>query len=448
MTQVNLDMFDDQRLSDSHSMQKDRIYNTKSEMIAARAGTFTDNMKLPIHRWFKYSAGYSAEWCESVINKFYTDENMVVLDPFSGSGTTLIAAEKAGITSIGFESHPFVASIAKAKLMWSLVDQTELREWTLDLVARSKVRIRTCTKNIPPLLSKCYTQDSLDDLISLRDEFLSSPPENLATRSIIWLALTSILRPCSHVGTAQWQYILPNKRKSNPLRPYDALQIKILDIIRDITIAREQGYNTKSELINHDARKPTHLPKDHIDLVITSPPYPNNYDYADATRLEMTFWGDVETWGDLQGAVRQHIIRSCSQHSAADKLLLDDLLELDVLYSIADEITKVTRTLEEVRLTKGGRKTYHTMVAAYFADLSNVFRSIRPACKAGSKVCFVIGDSAPYGVYVPADEWLGRLAISAGFKSYTFEKLRDRNIKWKNRKHRVPLHEGLLWIEG
>ena len=62
------------------------------------------------------------------------------------------------------------------------------------------------------------------------------------------------------------------------------------------------------------------------------------------------------------------------------------------------------------------------------------------------KMCFVIGDSAPYGIYIPVDKWLGELAISAGFREYHFEKLRDRNIKWKNRKHRVPLKEGRLWI--
>ena len=55
---------------------------------------------------------------------------------------------------------------------------------------------------------------------------------------------------------------------------------------------------------------------------------------------------------------------------------------------------------------------------------------------------------APYGVYVPAIEWLSELALAAGLKRTTFEKTRDRNIKWKNRKHRVPLCEGRLWVVG
>ena len=60
----------------------------------------------------------------------------------------------------------------------------------------------------------------------------------------------------------------------------------------------------------------------------------------------------------------------------------------------------------------------------------------------------MIGDSAPYGVYLEVDTWLGKLPVFAGFKSFSFEEIRDRNIKWKNRKHGIPLKEGRLWIEG
>lgn len=96
----------------------------------------------------------------------------------------------------------------------------------------------------------------------------------------------------------------------------------------------------------------------------------------------------------------------------------------------------------------GGRKSYHTMVVAYFHDLARTWLALRRACAPGADILFVVGDSAPYGVYVPVDRWLGELALAAGFDSYGFTKLRDRNLKWKNRKHRVPLHEGILHVKG
>ena len=88
------------------------------------------------------------------------------------------------------------------------------------------------------------------------------------------------------------------------------------------------------------------------------------------------------------------------------------------------------------------------MIAAYFKDMAEVWLALRRVTAGGALVCFVIGDSAPYGVYVPVDRWLGDLAVAAGFTSFAFEKTRDRNLKWKNRKHRVPLHEGRLWVRG
>src|SRR5256885_7346134 len=82
-----------------------------------RTGTFTDNMKLPIHRWFRYSAGVSAEWVQSLLQEF--EQPTLVLDPFVGSGTTLVAADSVRVASVGIEAHPFIAKLTKAKLLWA-----------------------------------------------------------------------------------------------------------------------------------------------------------------------------------------------------------------------------------------------------------------------------------------------------------------------------------------
>ena len=89
----------------------------ESDISDRTSGTFLDNTRLPVHRWFRYSAGFSAQWVESAVADFARSAGTArVLDPFCGSGTTLIAAQDAGAESRGVESHPFVARIAKAKL--------------------------------------------------------------------------------------------------------------------------------------------------------------------------------------------------------------------------------------------------------------------------------------------------------------------------------------------
>jgi hypothetical protein len=259
----------------------------------------------------------------------------------------------------------------------------------------------------------------------------------------------SILRLCSPVGTAQWQYILPKKSKAKALEPFQAYESRIELMIADMKTCQFQGKHApRGRVLTTDARNCTGVDEHWADLIITSPPYANNYDYADATRLEMTFLREISGWGDLQTAIRQSLVRSCTQHVAPDVKNTSSILLTQEVAPIAEQLKSVCDALDRVKEEHGGKKQYHAMVAHYFYDLSQVWKSLRKVSRPGTEVCFVIGDSAPYGIHVPVERWLGELAVASGFKSYRFEKLRDRNTKWKNRKHRVLLHEGLLWVEG
>jgi hypothetical protein len=405
------------------------------------SSVFLDNMRLPIHRWFRFSAGFSARWVTDLISGYSGKPR--VLDPFAGSATTLLAAQATGVESIGVENHPFVARVAQAKLHW-VSDPDEL-------VARAE-RIVNAARPVhlqtpPDLMAKVFRPEALGQLYGLRDE-LARQCQGDALDEVLWLALVGILRACSPVGTAQWQYVLPRKTKARVAEPYPAFQDQVQRMAADMTAGQlaAVGPLPPARLVVGDARDPASVPEAWADLVITSPPYPNNYDYADATRLEMTFLGEVERWGDLQTAVRRHLVRSCSQHMAGYDA--EPALEAAALAPIRDELTTAYLELEAIRLERGGRKAYHSMIVAYFSDLAACWATLRTWCRQGSTVRFVIGDSAPYGVYLPVERWLGELALGAGFSDYSFTKLRDRNTKWKNRKHRVPLHEGILLVEG
>lgn len=418
----------------------------KSEVHSARSGTFTDNMKLPVHRWFRYSAGFSAAWVESVLK----DHNaMVVLDPFVGSGTVSIASDKLGIPSYGVEAHPFVFRLGQGKLSWgeNIVD-FEVAISKLTLTAE-KIRESVDLGEANALIVKCYSEDNLRDLYSIKAAYLKLIQKWTAPiNALVFLAINSILRITSHVGTAQWQYVLPNKTKARVTSPYDALKLQAKMMMDDMRVMQNESAISKAILLPTDSRTLTGVPDKSIDLVITSPPYANNYDYADATRLEMSFWGEIDNWGDLHGAVRKHLICSSSQHASKDKMKLSELLADHAIDPIKVELAAVCNELDVVRKTKGGNKAYHLMIAAYFADMAKTFQALRRVTKEGATLCLVIGDSAPYGVHAPVERWFGELALAYGFKSWSFEKIRDRNVKWKNRKHTVLLHEGRLWIKG
>src|SRR2546427_1992351 len=412
---------------------------------ADTTSTFQDNLSLPVHRWFRFSAGFSAAWAREVIEREKANGRERVLDPFAGSGTILLEGEQANVSAIGIEAHPFISRVARAKLYWR-EDPTAFREYAFSLLQHAK-RHHACPLEPPKLIEQCFPHEVLIRLYSLKQAWLSaaddSPPSELA-----WLALISILRACSPVGTAQWQYVLPNKTKARPIDPYAAFESKVWEISNDMGMRQGLTLGPKAKLYWEDARMCISVADAWADLVITSPPYANNYDYADATRLQMTFMGEIQGWGDLQNAVRKYLVRSCTQHVAEQSGETFGLLDNPLLDPIRKEITRVCRDLEAEREHHGGKKPYHTMIAAYFLDMARAWTALSRATAKGALVCFVVGDSAPYGVYVPVDKWLGDLALAVGFKSYCFEKTRDRNVKWKNRKHRVPLHEGRLWVNG
>lgn len=414
------------------------------EARTRHSSTFAENLSLPIHRWFRYSAGFSALWVNDLI-QCASQADLRVLDPFAGSGTVLLEAEACGVQSIGVEAHPFIARVASAKLLWrASPDEVMARGIGLINSARG---LAPALDAFPPLIRKCFPDSALLSLAAIHQAWsdLSCSHE---IKELLWLALIAILRQCSPVGTANWQYVLPKKSKSKVLDPYDAYRSKVRQIASDMAVRQALPITGSAKLYREDARDLNEVADGWANLVITSPPYPNNFDYADATRLEQSFLGEVTGWGDLQGAVRQYLIRSCSQHVQSAAREAAGILSDPLLSPIAAELTPVYEQLECARESHGGKKAYHVMVAAYFLDMAKVWRSLRRATAKSATVCFVIGDSAPYGIYVPVERWMGELALSCGFTSWRFEKTRDRNIKWKNRKHRVPLHEGRLCVEG
>jgi hypothetical protein len=349
-----------------------------------------------------------------------------------------------GVPSYGIEAHPFVYRVAQAKLSYATNPERLIAK-----AERAFKFARNATghmEHYAEIIGKCYGVETLDYLDRFR-QAVAVEQDGSPEAGLLWMALVSSLRAVSEAGTAPWQYVLPGRRKTLPPPPEVTLRKSVQMIASDIRFMAHRA-TPLAKLCVDDARKCATVPDGWATLIITSPPYANNYDYADATRLEMAFMGEIRGWGDLQETVRRYLVRACSQHVPPNSVNLGEVLATPELAPIREEIVPVCGELSTVRLGRGGKKTYNNMIGCYFLDMAQTWKALRRVCASPSDVCFVIGDSAPYGVYVPVIEWFGKLALAAGFESWTFEKLRDRNMKWKNRKHRVPLCEGHLWVRG
>ncbi len=417
-------------------------------------GTFKDSLKAPIHRWFKYPAGYSYRLVEAKILRYKLNHEHWILDPFVGSGTTSVEAKRQGVNSIGIEVHPFVFWVAKTKINWSPVIGEIVSTYQRVMKTASSILNDVNIDELPELVHKCYSSENLTHLLAIRDAIkLEANADEI--KNFLNLALTDTLRNASKAATG-WPYIAPTRRheKVAEKRAFSEFDSQVRRMIEDIEFMQNyyKNENIICRLICGDAQH-IHLEvkEESIDLALTSPPYLNNYDYADRTRLETYFFGWYNSWSEITKHVRDRLMTSATTQIRREKFkkgngLSDSIREAD--RRLFEEISEKVKILSERRLNKGGKKSYDCLVAGYFSDMFKIFKQVYRSLKPGGDFILVLGDSAPYGVYIPTHEYLARLALAVGFSSWYFEDLRTRGDKWKDnpQRHKVKLKEVILTL--
>jgi DNA modification methylase len=423
-------------------------------------GTFKDSLRAPVHKWFTYPAGFSYKAVEHSIERFGIKNGQTIYDPFMGSGTTNLTAKTFGINSIGTEAHPFVFTIAKTKLNWD-VNQDKLFEF-IDFVCKKlpkkseTLQKKKLESEFPELILKCYGNKTIYDLWALRELIFDNLSEGSDVYNFFFVVTTALLRNISVAATG-WPYIAPNKKKitsvdKDVLSEFTVLARQMTNDLQKIQLISKGRYKkSQHKLINGDSRDTQKNIQDKsVDHVFTSPPYLNNFDYADRTRLELYFWGLAKSWGEISEKIRTQLMTSATtQINRSDE-------RYNILDEFARECPEVSRfvmqsadKLSRIRKTKGGKKSYDLMVSGYFNDMYMIIKDVYRVLKPNSYAIFVLGDSAPYGVHIPTDKLIGDIGVNVGFSSYEIEILRARGDKWKAnpQRHSVPLREGIVILK-
>ncbi|MYB71223.1 MAG: hypothetical protein F4X75_22315 [Gemmatimonadetes bacterium] len=444
--------------SDQLSLFADKTSPIREDTVKSW-GTFKDSLRAPVHRWFTYPAGFSYKAVAHSFERFGIAKGMSVYDPFMGSGTTNVTAKAMGIDSVGTEAHPFVYEIAKAKMEWE-VDKKAIRAFidylNINFESRySDLNGDALCDHFPELVLKCYKKETLGKLLTLK-KIYDNYEFHQRERMFIFVVLTALLREISSAATG-WPYIAPKKEKitsedKDALLEFNSLAMSMLDDLTNIRRQADEDYlKSKHCLIFGSSTDVSeYLSNESVNHVFTSPPYLNNFDYSDRTRLELYFWGFAKNWKDITDKVRSRLMTSATtQISRNDpKYLLDEEIKTNSP-EIARFIQEATDKLSELRKIKGGKKSYDLMVIGYFNDIYKVIKEVYRVLKPNSSALFVLGDSAPYGVHIPTDRLIGEIGCSIGFKSYSLEVLRKRGDKWKAnpQRHGVSLQESIVILE-
>lgn len=414
-------------------------------ILDANFGSARDNMSCPVHNWYKFTAGFSYKFVD-IILKDYVGRDVVVYDPFAGCGTTLVECQKNGFRSIGNESQELMCDIIRAKLNWDISYQHFNQG--LDSITRylkEKINSEDIVLEFHPLLRTLYDEPSLRELYCIRNAIRLL--KNNDAQLFFNLALSqtlhkAALHPISGPYIVRSSYLIDSGKA---WEKFQSISSKMFDEIHMMP-----HRNQLSTVYNWDSRKMNKAINDgSCGLCITSPPYLNNLDYGEVNKVHSHFFEMTSDWNDITQKVRRKLVTGATTHYRDADFLMEEYVKSEFAQRNPYTLSSLLDYFERIRLNsyqRKGKKSYHILMMHYFEDMYYVLKEMRRVLTDSSEAYLILGDSAPYGIYVPTTQILGEISQSVGFKDFSIYKIRSRGNKWKGltKRHSIALSENLL----
>ncbi len=380
---------------------------------------FASNKVSPVHRWVPWIAGFSRKFVQSGLER-YLKRKGTVLDPFAGVGTTLIEANFAGHDAVGFEINPYAAFASHIKLQAHRTDSDLIEKSVGKFLHfhRTSIKKATDTKSVPPkwfrTRGEFYSPKVLHKVL-LTQDFIGNI-EDRAIRDLFRLAFASTMITYSNYSyePSLGQRVSVGRSKIEDFSVEEEIARKLNEMAHDTLWMKKRlnGNNPKSHVINSsffDAYRS--VKSSSIDLLITSPPYLNNYHYNRNTRPHLYWLGFVHSTKDLRILEHQNFGKFWQTVREMETIELDPIIK-------DEEIIGSLNTLRKKNPEKGiyGGKGWANYATSYFNDCVRFTRGAKWSLRKHGTALVVIGNSILQGVPIPTDRFLGSIAESAGLE--------------------------------
>lgn len=388
----------------------------------------------PVHNWYTYVHTYSPKFVEYEISKKKITPAQRVLDPYVGTGTTLVECKLRGIPGTGVDALDFLAFVSNTKTEWE-VDRNELELVTQELVhdIMENLSNETSAAERSKFLKESYMSPKpFAKLLAIKKAI--SELEDGKIKDILNLALAAIIVPSSNVRYG------PNFGLIKPVEDVDVIRLfkeKITRIISDLEYVQKLRSAGESRAITGDARKLTSFIKEKFDHVITSPPYPQEHDYTRQVRLELALFEYLQNARDLR-AIKEKMLRASTRNVFSTD---SDTQYVTKFKEIAELMEKIDRRVKETKGTSGFEKLYSKLVGEYFGGMYRSLQEVYDVLENKGTAAFLVGDSHCFKmVHIQTAKLLGQLSLDVGFEKYEVE-------IWQHIKstaHRYPIPEYIL----
>ena len=257
------------------------------------------NSDVACHRWFHFKEAFSSDLLLRVLKDEGLDSRsrLRVLDPFSGVGTTVVSAAALsgqfadGVLATGVERNPFLHLAASSKFRATIAPRG-LRARLFAKFNQILPTIESISAPAPPALSTFskeghFPPGHLDELLRIRTAIEARTRPGLVQDLLLLCAAASVeassrlRRDGRALRYESWR---------EPPRPINIFRSRVAEVLEDIDVHRTSGVTGRVHLGDARTIQNVDLPEE-SDLILFSPPYPNNIDYTEVYKLEAWYLG-------------------------------------------------------------------------------------------------------------------------------------------------------------
>ena len=420
-----------------------------AEVAANTAATRNERNKVrtqdrTVHEWYRFVLSFPPHLVTDYLDRFGVGPSHRVLDPFCGTGTTLVECKKRGIGSVGIESNPMAHFASEVKVDWTAalaklqayaevvvssasetLAKQRINEWHgLPLFSANDDGPRFPLRSLPPEREKLLLKDSISPLPLHKTLILLDAIDGHGSRHEQQYGRLALANALVHrIGNLKFGPEVGVGRIKDDASVSEAWSACLRAIIHDLGLHQDRA-NVPAQVIKADSRDAHQLlAPQSVDAVITSPPYPNEKDYTRTTRLESVVLGLVRDKQELR-TLKQDLVRSNTR--GVYKADTDD-------QEVADHagIRNIAHAIEQRRIalgkTSGFERLYPRVTRLYFGGMRRHLASLRPVLKPGAKLAYVVGDQASYlRVMIRTGQLLADIARSLGYTVTGIDLFRTR----------------------
>lgn len=369
------------------------------------------------HGWLRLQPAYSVQLVDEILSRY--DSHAKVCDPFGGSGTTALSAAAEGHECVSVEINPFLVWLGRAKVAKysrRIVEEALKAAERVSVIARARGADRAAAPRLASL-DRWWQPEELAHLQRIKAA-LDRMTANGPTRDLLLIAFCRTLIESARVT---------RRHQSLSYAPAGQLGFSfeasdfVIDVAR-VTAGVAPNPKGHAQILEGDARTLEDVESASIDVVVTSPPYPNRltplrelrpYMYWLGYISEPTDCGELD-WraiGGTWGAATSRLSRWKPEENGYTP---------SVVRSVCEKIRRERATSAALMAT---------YVCRYFGDIVTHLTQMKRVVRRRGRVHYIVGNSSFYGHVVETEKAFADILQSLGFRDVAVYTLRKRSSK-------------------